>query len=526
MATGAELPIDTTASALEMAELIFGDAVLIHGATYSGNAQASGIYTNGDTVSPDATPSDTGVILSTGRVTDFTQSGGDPNRSGGTSSTMNGVRNDAELNALANAPTFDGSILEVDFTPDTDFLSIQFVFASEEYPEYSNSAFNDIFGVWVGPDLTPVTSPIFNVSQVNAVNQNTNETLFINNTGDDFNTEMDGFTVTLSMLIPVEAGVRTNLKFGIADVGDSGWDSSVLIAANSVQGSFAAEDDTITVNEQQVSVLDVVANDGDGIGLVFVTHINGQPIAEGQTVTLSSGHEVTLLAGGNLQITPPADQINLTGPESIDFSYTAQNEDGLTDTAFVTVTAIPCFTPGTPIRTPEGDRPVETLAPGDLVDTRDAGPQPLRWIGRRRVPATGRFAPVLIEAGTFGNHARLVVSPQHRILLTHWAAELLFGEDEVLVAAKDLVNGCSVRVLTGGHVDYIHLLFDRHQIVASAGIWTESFLPGPAAMTGLDAAVRHEVLTLFPEIDPDTHLGYGPCARPALRGFEARAILG
>jgi hypothetical protein len=56
----------------------------------------------------------------------------------------------------------------------------------------------------------------------------------------------------------------------------------------------------------------------------------------------------------------------------------------------------------------------------------------------------------VIEAGTFGLHRRLVVSPQHRVLLTHWMAELMFGEDEVLVAAKDLVNDCSVRIVEGG----------------------------------------------------------------------------
>jgi hypothetical protein len=167
------------------------------------------------------------------------------------------------------------------------------------------------------------------------------------------------------------------------------------------------------------------------------------------------------------------------------------------------VTAVPCFARGTMIRTPEGERPVESLLPGDLIETRDHGPQPLRWLGSRTVAATGRFAPVVIEAGTFGLHRRLVVSPQHRILLTHWMAELMFGEDEVLVAAKDLVNDCSVRIVEGGSVDYFHLLFDSHQIVWSEGLETESFLPGPSVMNEFEEDVREEVLALFPEIDPD-----------------------
>jgi hypothetical protein len=109
-------------------------------------------------------------------------------------------------------------------------------------------------------------------------------------------------------------------------------------------------------------------------------------------------------------------------------------------------------------------------------------------------------------------------------------AELMFGEDEVLVAAKDLVNDCSVRTLTadelpGGEVEYFHLLFDAHQIVFSEGLATESFLPGPTVMNTLEAAVQEEVLSLFPEIDPETKIGYGPAARLPLRGFEARALL-
>jgi hypothetical protein len=43
-------------------------------------------------------------------------------------------------------------------------------------------------------------------------------------------------------------------------------------------------------------------------------------------------------------------------------------------------------------------------------------------------------------------------------------------------------------------------------------------------MTEFEQAARDEVLTLFPEIDPDSYEGYGPSARPALKAFEARAL--
>jgi len=527
--TASELPINESATAIQMAETIFGDGVTVLSASYNGWSQSSGIYTNGDSVSGALTPSDTGVILSTGRASDITQSSGDPNRSTGTSTNTSGQNNNPLFNAAANTNTYDASYLTVDFVPTTDFITMQFTFASEEYPEYSGSIYNDIFGVWVNGQL--VTSPVVNVTQINSVNQSANATLFNDNTADDYNTEMDGFTVTLSLLMPVNNGQTNTIIIGIADVADSAYDSAVLIAADSIQGEFIAMDDAITHYEGYTSVLDVLANDPTSGGISFITHINGIEVIFGDSITLASGHVITLLPSGELQITPPTDQSGLSGPETINFTYTANDGNGITDTAFVTVTAIPCFVRGTLIRTDKGETLVEDLRPGDRVATRDNGLQAIRWIGTRRVAAEGRFAPVLIEAGTFGMHRRLVVSPQHRVLLSHWMAELMFGEDEVLVAAKDLVNGCSVRMLSaadfdGGEVEYFHLLFDRHQIIWSEGLETESFLPGPTVMNDLEAAVQDEVLALFPEIDRATKTGYGPAARLPLRGYEARAMLG
>lgn len=524
MATGDELDINRNASATQMAEAIFGDSINIIDAEYDGWRNSSGIFSNGDSISAGATPSDTGVILSTGDVRNFTQSNGDPNRSPSTSTNTPGDSNNPLFNNLAGNNTFDASFLTVNFVPDTDVLSIQFSFASEEYPEFTGSVFNDAVGIWMNGEL--VESPIFEVTQINSVNQSENETLFVDNTGDDFNTEMDGFTVTLTVLMPVNVGEENELIIGIADVADSSYDSSLLIAGNSIQGAFIANDDTVTVTDGRTALADVLSNDGSG-GVMLITQINGVDVDPGDTVTLSTGVEITLTATGQLSVEAPATPGGLTDPTVANFSYTvADTATGLTDTAFVTVTTVPCFVKGTRIRTPDGEKLVENLEVGDLVDTRDHGPQPIRWIGNRTVPAKDNHTPIVIEAGTFGHHDRLVVSPQHRVLLTHWMSELMFGEDEVLVAAKDLVNGVSVRELPGGEVTYFHILFDDHQIVWSEGLLTESFLPGPQVMSCLDTAVRDEVLSLFPEIDPDTHHGYGPSARPGLRAFEARALLG
>lgn len=182
---------------------------------------------------------------------------------------------------------------------------------------------------------------------------------------------------------------------------------------------------------------------------------------------------------------------------------------------------IPCFVAGTMIATPCGERAVQDLLPGDLVLTKDHGAQPLRWRGTRRVQAIGNFAPIHIRAGAFGDHRDLLVSPLHRILIRDALAEVLFGEAEVLVAARDLVNDHSVQRQPGGQVTYVHLLFDHHQVLFSQGLETESFLPGPQTMKSVEDNVMTEICAIFPQLEPDTGLGYAPAARRTLKRYEA-----
>ena len=64
-------------------------------------------------------------------------------------------------------------------------------------------------------------------------------------------------------------------------------------------------------------------------------------------------------------------------------------------------------------------------------------------------------------------------------------------------------------------------MFDRHQVVYSEGLETESFLPGPQTAKSFERDVVDEICAIFPEIDPDTGTGYSPAARRTLRKFEA-----
>jgi Hint domain len=185
-----------------------------------------------------------------------------------------------------------------------------------------------------------------------------------------------------------------------------------------------------------------------------------------------------------------------------------------------------CFTHGTLIDTPLGPRLIEELEPGDLVTTLGNGSQPLRWVGTRLVTQAEMLArpdlrPVRFEVGTLGNSRPLLVSPQHRMLLSDWRAEVYFGEDNVLVAAKALVNGTTIRqVVPDDGVVYCHLLFDRHEVIIAEGALSESFHPGEIGLGALDEAQRREIEALFPTL----MLEERRAAFPIVRNSDARAL--
>ncbi|MDM7458415.1 MAG: Hint domain-containing protein [Paracoccus sp. (in: a-proteobacteria)] len=170
----------------------------------------------------------------------------------------------------------------------------------------------------------------------------------------------------------------------------------------------------------------------------------------------------------------------------------------------------PCFTPGTLIDTPSGPVPVEALRVGDLVSTRDNGPQPIRWIGTAslgalRLARTPQFRPIRIRAGALGegSPARdLLVSPQHRVLVRSAIAQRMFGTKEILIAAKHLLGIKGIEIDTEcTSVTYLHILCDRHEVVCANGAETETLFLGPQGLRGIDPAARAEITALFGHLE-------------------------
>ncbi|WP_341271327.1 Hint domain-containing protein [Pseudaestuariivita atlantica] len=191
-----------------------------------------------------------------------------------------------------------------------------------------------------------------------------------------------------------------------------------------------------------------------------------------------------------------------------------------------------CFTPGTLIDTPEGRRRVEDLREGDMVQTMDNGAQPIVWMGGRKMTGARLFAmprlrPIRLRWGAFGHDAPdrdSLVSPDHRIVVKGAVAQELFNTDEVLVRARDLVNGGSVTIdLTVREVTYLHLMTPRHEILRADGLETESFHPGNVALSTLDTADHLRLLDVCADltVDPDD---FGDYVRRNLSRPEAALL--
>ncbi len=135
---------------------------------------------------------------------------------------------------------------------------------------------------------------------------------------------------------------------------------------------------------------------------------------------------------------------------------------------------------------------------------------------------------MLIRAGALGAgrpDRDTAVSRQHRVLVRGPAAELMFGDSEVLVRAIHLTALPGVEAVTVPRVTCVHVVFDDHEVICGDGLWSESFQAGDRAMDGLGAAQQAEILSIFPDV-----AGLAPAlpqvaARPTLRAQEARALL-
>ena len=187
-----------------------------------------------------------GILLSTGEVTNI------PNSSASFHNSINlGLSGDQDLTAIVTPQiTYDVSKIEFDFSAANDSVSFYFVFGSEEYNEYVNSNFNDVFAFIInGPGYAPntnvallqgTTTPI-SINTVNNGQSNgtsigpcMNCTYYVDNVGTSaVGMSLDGSTIAIEIKFPVWPCSIYHFKIAIGDVGDGIYDSAVMMQENS-----------------------------------------------------------------------------------------------------------------------------------------------------------------------------------------------------------------------------------------------------------------------------------------------------
>ncbi|MGC9268751.1 Hint domain-containing protein [Acidiphilium sp.] len=300
-------------------------------------------------------------------------------------------------------------------------------------------------------------------------------------------TVVEGFGDALSVSSTVTGTGTIELAGGAVNFGN------VVAAGQTID--FVSGESTLTFNESRLfsGTIDGFQN-GDTIDVTgFGASQTVTGAANGNDFVLSDGAAPITIAFGS-----SADTL---------VSEIASTVDGRTYEIVA-----PCFRAGTRLLTPDGPRPVESLRKGDLVVTHDGSTKPVVWHGHRRIdcdrhPNPAAVLPVLIEAAAFGPGvpARdLYVSPDHAIYC-----------DRVLVQAKYLINGVSIRQIDVSEVTYHHIELEVHDVV-----WAET-LP---AETYLDCGNRHHFARQKGPVA--LHPNFAPSRWDATRAFAPLAVSG
>ncbi|CAK8719582.1 hypothetical protein GKODMF_11175 [Candidatus Electrothrix gigas] len=376
---------DDTPTAEELVSNLLGPGVTAFNVTFIGTSDSAGTFADGET----AIGFDQGIILSSGNIANVIG----PNLQDGITQS-NGLAGDADLDSLIPGySTNDASVLEFDFvvdlTPGVDLttVSFQYVFASDEYNEYVNSSYNDVFGFFVnGNNIALIPDTNVNVS-INNVNNATNTEFYINNDlqdgGGAIDTEMDGLTIVLTSEIEVVPGETNHIKLAVADAGDTILDSNVFLKAGSFTDQVVDSDEDGVVDTEDNCPLvanpdqedmdsdevgdacdncpetpntDQLDTDNDGTGDVCE---NEAPVAQCKDITLN------LDSNGQAVLSPPQANNGSSDPDGDPITYslsktnfscsdigtqhavtlTVTDDGGLSDSCIANVTVVDNLAP-------------------------------------------------------------------------------------------------------------------------------------------------------------------------------------
>lgn len=276
----AQLQVTPSNAANLVQNVLIGQGIQVSNIQFSGNAQQMGSF-NGQN-SNIGLPA--GVFISTGRIGDAVG----PNNDASVGDDLNGG-GDADLESqIPGATTFDAATLIFDFVPQSSQLSFNYVFASEEYPEFVGSQYNDAFAFLIsGPGLPPggqniafipgTTTPV----AINNVNQTANSSFYVNNSPGN-TVQFDGFTTPLSAKVTVQACQTYTIKIVIADVGDGIYDSGVFLQESSFSSNVLD-----VRSEVSFGTNDSLLYEGCGFADIIFSQSTGSASADTVQVTVT-----------------------------------------------------------------------------------------------------------------------------------------------------------------------------------------------------------------------------------------------
>lgn len=230
--------------------VLLGSGVTVSNITYNGTPTSIGEF-DGTNCNVGLA---SGIVMTTGTVLNTGDGPHGPNNNG-SAGVDNGAPGIGLLNNVVGGTTYNAAVLEFDFVPYSDTVRFNYVFGSEEYPEYVGSQFNDVFGFFIsGPGIPGGIQNIARLPNgqavaINNVNAGSNQALFVNN-GDGSSSpqngsanyiQYDGFTKVLTAESKVQCGETYHLIITVADVGDGIYDSGIFLEANSLSSKTPVE---------------------------------------------------------------------------------------------------------------------------------------------------------------------------------------------------------------------------------------------------------------------------------------------
>lgn len=320
--------------------VLIGPGVNVSNVFYSGSASAIGTF--------DATNAsigiDNGIIMTTGTINPGNDGPHGPNDAAN-AGVDNGQSGYNQLTQLVGTQTYNAAILEFDFIPLSDTVRFNYVFASEEYPEFVGSQFNDVFAFFItGPGIPGgvqnmaiipgTTQPV----AINNVNSGSNPAYYVNNgTGsnapfnnDPFYVQYDGFTTPMEAVSRVECGETYHLIIAIADVGDGIYDSGIFLEQNSL------------TSEQPVTVEYQLSSDPYGDGVTMAQDCTSATFTITRSGDISQPLSIPINVGGSA--TEGVDYSNVpssvnfaAGQDQVTFTIDAFNDPGLVGTENLTL---------------------------------------------------------------------------------------------------------------------------------------------------------------------------------------------